>query len=64
MRKFQKVSLKIEVIGTCPKSILSLEGTMGLQGLNIPLLKFLDFLDGDLYLVLVLFHYFFGIQGD
>jgi len=30
MRKFQKVPLKIEVIGTHPKSILSLKGTMGL----------------------------------
>jgi len=30
MRKFQKISVKIEIIGACPKSILSLAGTMGL----------------------------------
>jgi len=30
MWKSQKVSLEIEVIGTCAKSILSPEGTMGL----------------------------------
>jgi len=30
MRKFQKVSIKIEAIGTCPNSKLSLKGTMGL----------------------------------
>jgi len=33
MRNFQKASPKIEVIGTCPKSILSPKGTMVLQGL-------------------------------
>jgi len=30
MRKFKKVSPKIEAIGTYLKSILSLKGTMGL----------------------------------
>jgi len=35
MEKFEKVSLKIEVIGTYPKSILSLEGTIGLYGLTL-----------------------------
>jgi len=33
MRKFQKVSLKIEVIGTYQNSKLSPKGTIGLQGL-------------------------------
>jgi len=30
MKKFQKVSLKIEVIGTCPNSKLSPQGDNGL----------------------------------
>jgi len=34
MRKFQIVSLKIEIIKTCPNSKLSPKGTMGLKGLK------------------------------
>jgi len=34
MKKFQKVSQKIEAIGTCLESILAPKGTTGLQGLS------------------------------